>query len=124
MKKDFNNYFEVQQENGVIKYKFNKITTADALKVKNAMFKFLNVADNNMNINDFLRDENTQKMLDEMAIKYLLVSTEDNIYKNVNLEQVGFIFENPFICVEIIANFQAYIMFLMGNLQSFQQARN
>ena len=95
-------------------YDFERITTADALKVKSMM---MILASEKSTIKDI---ETANKTLDDLALKYLTVEQDGEWLKNIDEFALNAIFSNELAIIEISANFQERIRDFLSSLPTFQ----
>ena len=99
-------------------YDFERITTADALKVKSMM---MILASDKSTIKDI---ETANKTLDDLALKYLTVEQQDGEWlKNIDEFALNAIFSNELAIIEISAKFQERIRDFLSSLPTFQLAK-
>ena len=95
-------------------YDFQRITTADALKVKSMM---MILASDKSTIKDI---ETANKTLDDLALKYLTVEQDGEWLKNIDEFALNALFSNELAIIEISAKFQERIRDFLSSLPTFQ----
>ena len=96
------------------KYDFERITTADALKVKSAM---MILANEKASIEDI---EKASEALDRLALKYLTVENNGEWLTNIDDFTFKALFGNQLAIFEISAKFQERIKSFLLSLPTFQ----
>ena len=95
-------------------YDFERITTADALKVKSMM---MILASDKSTIKDI---ETANKTLDDLALKYLTVENNGEWLTNIDDYTFKALFSNQLAIIEISAKFQERIRDFLASLPTFQ----
>ena len=95
-------------------YDFQRITTADALKVKSMM---MILASDKSTIKDI---ETANKTLDDLALKYLTVEQDGEWLKNIDEFALNALFSNELAIIEISAKFQERIRDFLFFFSTFQ----
>ena len=96
-------------------YDFERVTTADAIKVQSLMMM---LARDKNTIDDI---EATNEKLAKLALKYLTVEQDDgNWLKNIDEHALKAIFVNQYAIIEISAKFQETIKGFLMSLPTFQ----
>ena len=96
------------------KYDFERITTADALKVKSMM---MILANDKASIEDL---EKANETLDRLALKYLTVENNGEWLTNIDDYTFKALFSNQLAIIEISAKFQERIRDFLASLPTFQ----
>ena len=95
-------------------YDFQRITTADALKVKSMM---MILASDKSTIKDI---ETANEKLDSLALKYLTIEQEGQWLENIDEHALTALFANELAIIEISAKFQERIKGFLASLPTFQ----
>ena len=95
-------------------YDFERVTTADAIKVQSLM---MILARDNNTISDI---ESTNEKLAKLALKYLTVEQDGEWLKNIDEHAFKALFSNDYAIIEISAKFQLKIKDFLGLLPTFQ----
>ena len=98
-------------------YDFERITTADALKVKSMM---MILASDKSTIKDI---ETANETLDRLALKYLTVENNGEWLTNIDDYTFKALFSNQLAIIEISAKFQERIRDFLSSLPTFQLAK-
>lgn len=97
------------------KFDFDRVSTQDALKVKSAM---MILASDKAKSEDI---EKSNKVLDDMAFKYLRVEGENGEWlKNIDEYAFTALFDNELASIEIVAKFQERLKGFLSALPSFR----
>lgn len=99
------------------KIDFDLIKVKDALNVKTAM---LTLANENASNNEKIE---AQKIIDSLAIQYVTIEINGEKTKINDIEVLNDIFKNPFVIVEITAQFQKVLQGFLEILPSFQNKK-
>lgn len=94
---------------------FKMIAWNDAIKAQNAIHLIAtNTAEN--------IDTGNDRLL-KLALKYAIVETSDSTLENLSLENFANLFDNVFVCVELSAQFGAYVMGFLEKLPTFRNSQ-
>lgn len=99
-----------------VEFDFNRVSTQDALKVKSAMMILANEKSTAQDI------EKSNKMIDDLAFKYLRVKNGGEWLENIDEHAFSAIFENEMSAIEIVARFQERLKGFLNALPSFRTA--
>lgn len=95
-------------------YDFERVTTADAIKVQSLMMML--TRDKNT-IDDI---ESTNEKLAKLALKYLTIEQNGEWLKNIDEHAFKVLFSNEYAIIEISAKFQERIKGFLMSLPTFQ----
>lgn len=91
---------------------FNRVLWNDALKAQTAFHLIAT--------NDAKNIEEANRVLFNLALKYIVVEVEGKTLEKLNADNFNALFENPFVCIEVSKQFQDYIGGFLERLPSFK----